>query len=805
MAIVAFDLARGSLTNPTPGPTGTTYDTAWSKFVNFIGYTTTASPTLQTASITPGSGFAFDSAAGDAVIRRATFDQGGVFGTSSATAAPLVTFDWTGDQALRVEHNLPWGTIRNFQLTQFTGNQLTLQGWTDVDLRLADATARNITVDGSKRANLRLGDGNDTLTIGVESDHNRGGNTFYVATGGGNDTVVIRGASRDWYAGAYEGAWTTTQIDAGAGDDIVYGWGSNDTVDGGAGLDTFVLRGLPGGYAISTSKGVTTIIDTNLADGNDGTDRLTNVERIRFADGTELVLGGPANRAPVAGNDALAVSETGTASLNLLANDSDPDGNPLSVTAIGGTAQYGTLSLAGGVATYTANQNQLKAGQTLTETFTYTVSDGALTATATLSVTIIGENDAPIVAPSTATVTEDDMGRLLSALANASDPDGDALSLVAASAQYGSVVIEGGNLRYTPPSSAQALNDGQSLLDTVTFTVSDGMATTAGTIAVTVTGITDAPAGPVPTLTVGTGKQFATLAAAIAASRDGDVIGIDAGTYVNDFATISKKLTIMGVGGMANLVATGLIPNGKGILVSNTDLTVINLSFSGAKVADLNGAGIRYQGGNLVVQDSYFADNQNGILANANSTGTITIDDSEFFNNGHGDGYSHGIYIGNIAKLTITDSLFRNANVGHEIKSRAQENVIERTRIFDEADGTASYSIDLPNGGRGVIRGNVIEQGPLSQNPAIIHFGGEGTPYAGSSLLIEDNVVINHLASSSARMLLNQTTTTASVIGNDVFGLSASQLASGPASISGTTFLSADPGLDTSAPWALIA
>jgi hypothetical protein len=43
------------------------------------------------------------------------------------------------------------------------------------------------------------------------------------------------------------------------------------------------------------------------------------------------------------------------------------------------------------------------------------------------------------------------------------------------------------------------------------------------------------------------------------------------------------------------------------------------------------------------------------------------------------------------------------------------------------------------------------------------------------------------------------------VVDNDVFGLSAAQLASGPASISGTTFLATDPVLDVSAPWALIA
>ena len=121
------------------------------------------------------------------------------------------------------------------------------------------------------------------------------------------------------------------------------------------------------------------------------------------------------------------------------------------------------------------------------------------------------------------------------------------------------------------------------------------------------------------TLNVGAGQAYATLSAAVGASRDGDVIAVQAGTYVNDFATISKDITIVGVGGMANFVATVAPPNGKGILVTQSDVTIQNLSFSGAAVADGNGAGIRYEGGNLVIIDSYFHDNQDGLLANSRS------------------------------------------------------------------------------------------------------------------------------------------------------------------------------------------
>ncbi len=301
------------------------------------------------------------------------------------------------------------------------------------------------------------------------------------------------------------------------------------------------------------------------------------------------------------------------------------------------------------------------------------------------------------------------------------------------------------------------------------------------------------------TLNVGAGQAYATLSSAVSASHDGDTIAVQAGTYVNDFATITTKISIVGVGGMANFVATEAPPSGKGILVTQTDVTVQNLSFSGAAVSDGNGAGIRYEGGNLVIIDSYFHDNQNGLLGNSDSNGTIRITGSEFDHNGTGDGYTHNLYVNEIASLVIDDSYFHDAVVGHQIKSRAQSTTITNSRIYDDS-GTGSYSIDLPNGGVGVIRDNVIEQGPNTDNPNIIHYGGESAAYAGSSLTIADNVVVNDLTNSGT-LLNNATTVTASMSGNEVYGLTSDRIASGPASVSGTTFLSSRPTLDASSPW----
>ena len=301
-------------------------------------------------------------------------------------------------------------------------------------------------------------------------------------------------------------------------------------------------------------------------------------------------------------------------------------------------------------------------------------------------------------------------------------------------------------------------------------------------------------------LTVGSGQQFSTLARAIAAAQDGDVIAVQAGTYTNDFTTITKDVTIEGIGGVAKFVATVAPPNGKAIMVTNANVTVRNLEFTGAKVADDNGAGIRYEGGHLTVENSHFHHNQNGLLSNGDLDGTITIRNSEFAFNGAGDGQSHNLYVNRVAALTVDNSYFHDVNTGHHIKSRALSTTVSDSRVLDGA-GTSSYNIDLPNGGDAVLTNNVIQQSGKSPNHTIVSYGAEGSIIAGSSLRMADNVVVDDHSSSYATMLVNRTSVVAQVGGTDVWGLSSSRIVSGPASVSGTSFLASRPTLDTSSTW----
>ncbi len=312
-------------------------------------------------------------------------------------------------------------------------------------------------------------------------------------------------------------------------------------------------------------------------------------------------------------------------------------------------------------------------------------------------------------------------------------------------------------------------------------------------------------------LTVGPGDEFPTISAAVAASQSDDTIQVQAGTYTNDFATIFQNLTIEGVGGMVDVVATESPPNLKAnftVGAPGVNIEIDHLAFSGAAVPSTdggNGAGIRYQGGNLVLNSDYFFGNQDGMLADSDPNGSITINNSEFANNGVSDpnssgyGSTHNLYVNQVNTLTIENSLFTDANVGHEIKSRALNTIIENNRIQDGPDSTASYEIDLPNGGNALIQNNTIEKGPQSQNPFMVTFGEEGNVYANSSLTVDGNTFVNDLI-SVATAVRNVTDVIANITNNSFWGILPLNIIAGLASVTGTTILATEPKLDYSPP-----
>ncbi len=301
-------------------------------------------------------------------------------------------------------------------------------------------------------------------------------------------------------------------------------------------------------------------------------------------------------------------------------------------------------------------------------------------------------------------------------------------------------------------------------------------------------------------LQVGVGKQFQTINAAIAAADQmgGNAdIKVDAGTYTNDGGYLwdgINNVTIEGVGGMVKIVDPTYYAGGKAAIVTGgQNILLKNLDISGITVPDGNGAGVRYDQGTLLLDNVHLHNNQDGILGGADATGSITIQNSEIDHNGTSAGNTHNIYIGDIANFTLTNSYVHDANVGHEVKSRAENNTITNNRILDNS-GTSSYAIDLPNGGNATITGNVIEQGVNNQNHTINAYGEEGNLHAGTAVTFSNNEVVNDDAQGRGPLWSNNGATITGT-GNTVWNDSDLGNSVSPSSV---TALSARPTLDTS-------
>jgi hypothetical protein len=246
-------------------------------------------------------------------------------------------------------------------------------------------------------------------------------------------------------------------------------------------------------------------------------------------------------------------------------------------------------------------------------------------------------------------------------------------------------------------------------------------------------------------LRVGSKQSLQTVAAAAAVARDGDMIEVEAGDYLADVAVWKQNnLTIRGTGGRPRLIASGASAENKAIwVVRGGTVTVENVEFSGARVPDKNGAGIRFEKGHLVIRNCRFVNNENGILTGKGDA-ELEVENSEFGHNGAGDGYSHNIYVGAIRRLRVTGSYFHHAKVGHLLKSRAAENHILYNRLTDESGGRASYELEFPNGGIAYVIGNIIEQSSTTENPTIISFGAEGYKHPANELYLVNNTIDNN-------------------------------------------------------------
>jgi len=192
----------------------------------------------------------------------------------------------------------------------------------------------------------------------------------------------------------------------------------------------------------------------------------------------------PINDAPVAVDDGASTSEDTPVVVPVLGNDTDIDGDPLTVIDVTDPANGSVTVNADGTITYTPDSNFNG-----TDTFTYTISDGeGGVDTATVTVVVDPDNDAP-TAVDDGSSTPEDTPVVIPVLGNDTDPDTDPLSVTdATDPPNGSVTINpDGTITYTPGPNFNGV-------DSFDYTISDGVGgTDTATVTVTVEPVNDAP------------------------------------------------------------------------------------------------------------------------------------------------------------------------------------------------------------------------------------------------------------------------------------------------------------------------
>jgi hypothetical protein len=200
---------------------------------------------------------------------------------------------------------------------------------------------------------------------------------------------------------------------------------------------------------------------------------------------------------------------------------------------------------------------------------------------------------------------------------------------------------------------------------------------------------------------------------------------------------------VRGVAGTPHFDCAGLqLPEDKAcLLLAAPGITLENLEISGAELpesSDANGACIRNETNlSFTLKRIYCHGSQEGVLS---SGGSISIEDSQFYDNGW-TGQTHNVYFGGDCVVTVRGSVFRDARVGHEFKSRCRKTEISDS-TFDSTKG--SRDLDLPDGGEVLVYRSTIIKAAAAASEEIIGFTAESCRDPGDMLVKAVRIVNSH-------------------------------------------------------------
>ncbi|SJZ98252.1 retention module-containing protein [Photobacterium toruni] len=312
------------------------------------------------------------------------------------------------------------------------------------------------------------------------------------------------------------------------------------------------------GHISITTDGTITFIPKSNFNGDVNVDYTVTDGTSTQSSHTSIVVT-PVNDAPVAQPDTLHVDEETVTAIDLTTNDTDLDGDTLHVTKINGTALTGKdqiINVAGGSihiedGAMTYHASKVMAGDSAEHNIHYTVSDGHLEASSTLTV---GVNAAPVAQPDTLHVDEETV-TAIDLTTNDTDLDGDTLHVTKINGTAltgkdqiinvagGSIHIEDGAMTY----HASKVMAGDSAEHNIHYTVSDGHLEASSTLTV---GVNAAPVAQPDTLHVDEETVTAIDLTTNDTDLDGDTLHV---TKINGTALTGKDQIINVAGGSIHI------------------------------------------------------------------------------------------------------------------------------------------------------------------------------------------------------------------------------------------------------------
>src|ERR1700722_240315 len=158
-----------------------------------------------------------------------------IYSIASSGSQSDVTFDLAS----------AWNTVKNVAIDSFNGTSLTMKNWVDVELNAthnsdgsANTADQSFDIEGAKRGSITVGDGNDTIHVGLDSNGAIDSNTFSITAGNGDNTISVGDADHHYAATglyfdpsvnatvpenipAYDQAWSSVNVAVGSGNNSI--------------------------------------------------------------------------------------------------------------------------------------------------------------------------------------------------------------------------------------------------------------------------------------------------------------------------------------------------------------------------------------------------------------------------------------------------------------------------------------------------------------------------------------------------------------------------------------------------------